>query len=42
MNLREKRWGSMNWINVAQGEVEGFCERGNESSDFIRCCESVK
>jgi hypothetical protein len=39
VNLREIRWGSMDWIHLLQGRDQwgggGFCEHGSESSGFI-------
>jgi hypothetical protein len=37
LDLREIRWGGMDWIDLAQdgGSVEGSCEHGNEPSGSI-------
>jgi hypothetical protein len=32
MDLREIEWDGMDWIDLAQGPVEGSCEHGNEPS----------
>jgi hypothetical protein len=39
MNLREKRWGYMKWINLAQKgtNIVGLCEHGNALSGSINC-----
>jgi hypothetical protein len=36
MDLRETRWGGMEWIHLAQDRDNwgGSCEHGNEPSDF--------
>jgi hypothetical protein len=42
MDLREIRWDGMDWIDLAQGPVEGSCEHGNEHSCSIKCWEIVE
>jgi hypothetical protein len=42
MDLGERRWGGMDWIDLAQGwvgAVEVFCEHGNEPSGLKNRCE---
>jgi hypothetical protein len=42
MYLRERGFGGMNWIDLAQVRNQwggGFCEHGNEPSGFIKCWE---
>jgi hypothetical protein len=44
MCLREIGWDGLDWIDLAQdrGPVEGSCERGNESSGYIKRWEVVE
>jgi hypothetical protein len=35
MDLREMRWGGMDWLSI--GPVESFCEHGNKPSASIKC-----
>jgi hypothetical protein len=35
MDLVEKRWGSVDWISLAQ-------DRDNELSSSIKCCETIE
>jgi hypothetical protein len=39
MDLGETRWGSMDWIHLAQDKtpVESSCEDGNEAPGSIKC-----
>jgi hypothetical protein len=37
IDLREIGWGEMDWIDLAQGPMEGSCEHGNELSVSIKC-----
>jgi hypothetical protein len=32
----------VNWIDLAQGPVEGSCEYGNELSGAIKCVEVLE
>jgi hypothetical protein len=42
-NLRETRWGGMDWIDLAQDRGHwrtlDSCEHGNETSGSIKCWE---
>jgi hypothetical protein len=44
MDLREIRWGGMNWIDLAQdrGPVESYREDGNEALGSIKCWETLE
>jgi hypothetical protein len=35
-------WGDMDWIGLAQGQVESSCEFGTEPSGSIICCETIE
>jgi hypothetical protein len=37
MDLQEMRRGSMDWIELTQGQVAGTCHCGNEPSVSIKC-----
>jgi hypothetical protein len=39
MDLRERGWDGMDWIDVAQ---EGSCKHGNEASGSIKCWEVLE
>jgi len=39
MDLQEVGCGGMDWIKLAQGQVTGTCECGNEPSGSINCGE---
>jgi hypothetical protein len=34
-----ERWNGVDWIDMAQGPVEGSCEHGIELSGSIKCWE---
>jgi hypothetical protein len=36
-----ERWSVTDWINVAQGPVEGSLEDGDETSGSIKCWEEL-
>jgi hypothetical protein len=40
MGLKEKAWGSMDWIDLAQNR--GSCEHDNEPSGSIKCWEVLE
>jgi hypothetical protein len=44
MDLREIRWGGMEWINLVQDRapVEDSCEHGTEPSGSIKCWEVLE
>jgi transposase len=44
VDLREKGWDGMHWIDLAQerGPVEGSCENGNELSGSIKWWEVLE
>jgi hypothetical protein len=42
MDLREIGWHCMDWIDLAQGPVEGSCEHGYEPSGSIHCWEFLE
>jgi hypothetical protein len=43
MDLREREWSVMDWIDVAQKRpVVGSCEHGNEPSGSITCWEILE
>jgi hypothetical protein len=42
MNLREVEWDGMDWIDLAQGPVEGLCERGHEPPGSIKCWDVLE
>jgi hypothetical protein len=37
VDLREIGWDGMDWIDLAQGSVEGSCEHSTEPSGSIKC-----
>jgi hypothetical protein len=37
MDLLEVGWGSVDWIFLAQGQVESSFERRNEVSGSVKC-----
>ena len=37
MDFHEVKFGGMDWIKLAQGQVAGTCECGNEPSGSIKC-----
>jgi hypothetical protein len=41
MVIQEVRWGSIDWIDLAQDRERcaGVCECGDGNSDFIKCGE---
>jgi hypothetical protein len=39
MDLQEVGCGGMDWIELAQGQVAGTCECGNEPSGSVKCEE---
>jgi hypothetical protein len=39
IDLREIGWDGMDWIDLAQGPVEGSCEHGDEPSGSLKCWE---
>jgi hypothetical protein len=41
MDLQEVGWGGMDWVDMAQGQVAGCCECGNEPSGSIKRGEFV-
>jgi hypothetical protein len=38
MDLREIGWDGVDWVDMAQGPVEGSCEHGIDHSGSIKCC----
>jgi hypothetical protein len=44
MDLREIRWGGMDWIDLAQDRDQwrASCEHGNEPSGSVRCWEILE
>jgi hypothetical protein len=40
--ILEIGWGGMDWIDLAQGPVEGACKHGNEPSGSIKCLEILQ
>jgi hypothetical protein len=42
LDLRKIGWDGGDWMNLAQGPVEGSCERGNEPSGSIKRWEVLK
>jgi hypothetical protein len=42
IDLREIGWDGMDWINLAQGSMEGSCEHSNEPSGSIKCWEVLE
>jgi len=39
MDNKDICWEGVNWIDLAQGQVAGCCEHGNELTGFIKCGE---
>ena len=39
MDLKEIDCESMDWIHLAQDKLVSSCERGNETTGFIKCGE---
>ena len=39
MDLQEVECGDMDWIELAQGQVAGTCESGNEPLGSVKCGE---
>jgi len=39
MDLQEVEWGGLDSIYLAQGQMAGTCECGNELLDSIKCEE---
>jgi hypothetical protein len=37
MDLREIGWDGVDWMDMAQGPVEGSCEHGIEPSGSMKC-----
>jgi hypothetical protein len=36
MDLRERGWDGMDWIDLAQGSVQGSCEHSDEPSGSLK------
>jgi len=36
MDLQETEWEDMDWVNLAQEQVVGFCKHGIETSGSIK------
>jgi hypothetical protein len=37
--LRRNGWEGMDWIDLAQGQVAGYCENNDGLLGFIKCGE---
>jgi hypothetical protein len=42
MNVRERGWGGMDWIHLAQEPVEGVYDHGNEPWGTLKFWEIVE
>jgi hypothetical protein len=42
MDLGEVGWNGVDWIDLAQGPVEGLCECGDEPPGSIKCWEVLE
>jgi hypothetical protein len=42
MDLREIGWDVVDWVDQAQGPLEGSCEHGDEPSGSIKCWEVLE